>query len=541
MQTSDKMDTNDMALLSGSQPDGMDEDKIKYPLSNQTFEKIITDRKVYVDKTELVYRMTHNYDYVFLSRPRRFGKSLLCSTLASYFRGDRELFKGLAIEKLEKEWKRYPVIHLSLASVKGNTIPEIDESISNRLKEIEREFGLQRESNGHGERLRDIILQCHEQYGEKVVIILDEYDAPLLNVLHEPEKLDEVRLTMRKLYSPLKESDPHLKFLFITGISKFSQQSIFSEINNLKVISMLPEFATICGFTQQEVEENFQYGIRRMAKRQELTVDEVVDRLRHTYDGYHFSAKAPGVYNPYSIVNAMSDGEFKNYWYSTGTPTFLVNMLKKFGTSISDINGSEAAEDEFDAPTENMQSVLPLFYQSGYITIKDYQKESGVYTLGFPNKEVRTGLMNSLYPNYVSQNPFGKATNIWKISEGFLNHDVELSMATLQAFLAGIPYQDSRFDENHWTQMLYVVFSLLGIHVESQVRTAKGRIDVVVKTKDDIYVMEVKLDRPAKEALEQIDDKGYLVPYTLDGRQLTKIGMSFSTEERTVTEWRINS
>ncbi len=541
MQTSDKMDTNDMALLSGRQPDGMDEDKIKYPLSNQTFEKIITDRKVYVDKTELVYRMTHNYDYVFLSRPRRFGKSLLCSTLASYFRGDRELFKGLAIEKLEKEWKRYPVIHLSLASVKGNTIPEIDESISNRMKEIEREFGLQRESNGHGERLRDIILQCHEQYGEKVVIILDEYDAPLLNVLHEPEKLDEVRLTMRKLYSPLKESDPHLKFLFITGISKFSQLSIFSEINNLKVISMLPEFATICGFTQQEVEENFQYGIRRMAKRQELTVDEVVDRLRHTYDGYHFSAKAPGVYNPYSIVNAMSDGEFKNYWYSTGTPTFLVNMLKKFGTSISDINGSEAAEDEFDAPTENMQSVLPLFYQSGYITIKDYQKESGVYTLGFPNKEVRTGLMNSLYPNYVSQNPFGKATNIWKISEGFLNHDVELSMATLQAFLAGIPYQDSRFDENHWTQMLYVVFSLLGIHVESQVRTAKGRIDVVVKTKDDIYVMEVKLDRPAKEALEQIDDKGYLVPYTLDGRQLTKIGMSFSTEERTVTEWRINS
>ena len=278
-----------------------------------------------------------------------------------------------------------------------------------------------------------------------------------------------------------------------------------------------------------------------MAKRQELTVDEVVDRLRHTYDGYHFSAKAPGVYNPYSIVNAMSDGEFKNYWYSTGTPTFLVNMLKKFGTSISDINGSEATEDEFDAPTENMQSVLPLFYQSGYITIKDYQKESGVYTLGFPNKEVRTGLMNSLYPNYVSQNPFGKASNIWKISEGFLNHDVELSMATLQAFLAGIPYQDSHFDENHWTQMLYVVFSLLGIHVESQVRTAKGRIDVVVKTKDDIYVMEVKLDRPAKEALEQIDDKGYLVPYTLDGRRLTKIGMSFSTEERTVTEWRINS
>ena len=485
--------------------------------------------------------MTHNYDYVFLSRPRRFGKSLLCSALASYFRGDRELFKGLAIEKLEKEWKRYPVIHLSLASVKGNTIPEIDESISNRLKEIEREFGLQRESNGHGERLRDIILQCHEQYGEKVVIILDEYDAPLLNVLHEPEKLDEVRQTMRKLYSPLKESDPHLKFLFITGISKFSQLSIFSEINNLKVISMLPEFATICGFTQQEVEDNFQYGIRRMAKRQELTVEEVVDRLRHTYDGYHFSAKAPGVYNPYSIVNAMSDGEFNNYWFSTGTPTFLVNMLRKFGTDISNVDGSDAASEEFDAPSEDMHSVLPLLYQSGYITIRDYDADFNIYTLGYPNREVRTGMMKALYPFYVTPNTDGRADVLRKISKGFMSHNLDSGFETLQTFLASIPYQDSRFDENHWTQMLYVVFSLLGIHVESQVRTAKGRIDVVVKTKDDIYVMEVKLDRPAKEALEQIDDKGYLVPYTLDGRQLTKIGMSFSTEERTVTEWRINS
>jgi len=511
----------------------------RYPLGIQTFEKIINENMLYVDKTEQIYKLVQSYAYVFLSRPRRFGKSLLVSTLASYFRGEKELFKGLAMERLETEWKKYPVIHLSLASVKEIDPEKIISLLHDLLSEQERRLGICCKSETLGGRLKNMILSCYEKYGEKVVVILDEYDAPLLNVLHDEEKLGEVRQLMRTLYSPLKDCDPYLRFVFITGISKFSQLSIFSEINNLKVISMLPEYATLCGFTQQEIEDNFQEGIERLASKQGITVEETLNRLRKTYDGYHFAANSPGVYNPYSIINALSDGTFDNYWFSTGTPSFLVEMLRKFHTDISRIDGSEAEAPEFDAPTEDMKSILPLFYQSGYITIKDYDSKFDVYTLGFPNKEVRDGMMRTLYPYYITPNTDGRAAVLRNISKGFMYNNVELSMQTLQAFLESIPYQDSRFDENHYTQMLYVIFSLLGLHVESQVRTAKGRIDVVVKTDDYIYVMEVKLDRPAKEALEQIDSKGYLIPYTLDGKQLMKIGMSFSTSERNVTEWKL--
>ena len=511
----------------------------RYPLGIQTFSEIIEGDYYYVDKTADIYRMTSTYKYVFLSRPRRFGKSLLVSTLASYFRGEKELFKGLAMERLEKQWKKHPVIHLSLASVKEIEPEKIEESLSNRLRDIENQFGIERKSNGLGDRLNDIIQQTTEQYGEKAVVVLDEYDAPLLNVLHDEQRLTQVRQLMRTLYAPLKDCDPYLRFVFITGISKFSQLSIFSEINNLTVISMDDEYATLCGFTQQEIEEYFQDGIKLLAEKEELTVEQTLGKLRQMYDGYHFSSDSPGVYNPYSIINALAKKKIENFWFSTGTPSFLVEMLRKFHTDISRIDGSEAAMEEFDAPTENMKSILPLFYQSGYITIKHFDRKAKLFTLGFPNKEVKTGLMDNLYTYYVAPTLDYRATNIWRISKGLLEDDPETSLQTLQAYLEGIPYQDSRFDENHYTQMLYVIFSLLGLHVDSQVRTAKGRLDVVVRTDGHIYVMEVKLDRPAREAIEQIDSRNYLLPYSLDGRQLTKIGISFSTEERNVTEWII--
>ena len=515
------------------------EKKRRYPLGIQTFQKIIEENMFYVDKTELIYNMTQSYTYVFLSRPRRFGKSLLVSTLASYFRGEKELFKGLAMEKLEKQWKKHPVIHLSLASVKEIEPNKIEESLKNRLRDIENQFGFEQKSEGLGDRLNDIIQQTVEQYGEKAVVVLDEYDAPLLNVLHDEERLKEVRQLMRTLYSPLKDCDPYLRFVFITRISKFSQLSIFSEINNLTVISMDDEYSALCGFTQDEIETNFKEGIKRLAEKENLTVEETLGMLRQMYDGYHFSAYSPGVYNPYSIINALAKGKIDNFWFSTGTPSFLVEMLRKFHTDISKIDGSEAVTTSFDAPTENMKSILPLLYQSGYITIKDYDRRAGLFTLGFPNKEVKTGLMDNLYTYYVTPTLDYRDTNIWKISKGFIYHDAESSMQTLQSYLESIPYQDSHFDENHYVQMLYVIFSLLGLHVESQVRTAKGRLDVVVKTDDDIYVMEVKLDRPAREAIDQIDTNHYLVPYTIDNRRLTKIGISFSTKERNITEWII--
>ena len=511
----------------------------RYPLGIQTFSEIIEGDYYYVDKTADIHRMTSTYKYVFLSRPRRFGKSLLVSTLASYFRGEKELFKGLAMERLEKQWKKHPVIHLSLASVKEIEPEKIEESLSDRLRDIEHQFGIERKSNILGSRLKDIIQQTTEQYGEKAVVVLDEYDAPLLNVLHDEQRLKEVRQLMRTLYAPLKDCDPYLRFVFITGISKFSQLSIFSEINNLTVISMDDEYAALCGFTQQEIEENFQEGIKQLAEKEELSVEQTLDKLRQMYDGYHFSSDSPGVYNPYSIINALAKKKIENFWFSTGTPSFLVEMLRKFHTDISRIDGSEAVATSFDAPTENMKSILPLFYQSGYITIKNFDRKANIFTLGFPNKEVKTGLMDNLYTYYVAPTLDYRDSNIWRISKGFLEDDPETSLQTLRAYLESIPYQDSRFDENHYTQMLYVIFSLLGLHVDSQVRTAKGRLDVVVKTDDHIYVMEVKLDRPAREAIEQIDSKNYLLPYSLDGRQLTKIGISFSTEERNVTEWVI--
>ena len=517
----------------------MAEKWLKYPLGIQTFSKVREQECYYVDKTSLIYKMTKDYNFVFLSRPRRFGKSLLVSTLASYFRGEKELFEGLAIDKLETEWKRYPVIHLSLASVKEIEVDKITGSIDDRLSSIEREFGISHESNSLSGRLSNIIMGCFEKYGEKVVVLLDEYDAPLLNVIHDKQKLQEVRQLMRTLYSPLKDCDRYLRFVFITGISKFSQLSIFSEINNIKNISMMPEYSTLCGFTQEEIEHTFTAGIDRLAERQEMTREQALDKLKVTYDGYHFCEDSPGVYNPYSIINSLSDGYIKNYWFSTGTPTFLINMLHKFNTDISKLDGSTAKAEEFDAPTEDMKSVLPLFYQSGYLTIKDYNRQSDLYTLGYPNKEVRTGLMNALFPFYVTPRIDEKSINIWKISEGFMNGDPETSFQILQAYLESIPYQDSKFDENHYTQMLYVVFSLLGLYVQSQVRTAKGRIDVLVSSNGFLYVIEVKLDRSADEALTQIDKKDYLLPYTIDGRKLFKIGVNFTTSNRQIENWKV--
>ena len=511
----------------------------KYPIGIQTFRDIIESGRYYVDKTDLIWEIASRYKYVFLSRPRRFGKSLLVSTFASYFRAEKELFKGLAVDSLEKEWTQYPVIHLSLASVKENSLGGIKDNLQSRLSDLERQFGFEKESNSLGDRFHDLIRQCYEQYGQRVVVMLDEYDAPLLNVIHNEEVLPQVRQLMRTLYSPLKDCDPYLRFVFITGISKFSQLSIFSEINNLFNISLMPEYSTLCGFTQQEVEHYFSVGIRQLAEKEQLNEREALRKLKEAYDGYHFAPESPGVYNPFSILTALSKRRIQNYWFATGTPTFLVEMLRKFHTDISDIDGSRAEETEFDAPTEDMKSVLPLFYQSGYITIKDYERQSEIFQLGFPNKEVRTGLMNTLYPNYVSPQLKGKADNIWKICKGFMDGDPEQSLEVLQAYLEGIPYQDSHFDENHYTQMLYVIFSLLGVHVQSQVRTAKGRIDAVVSTTNNIYVIEVKLDHPAQEAIDQIDQKGYLIPYTLDSRHLTKIGLSFSTQTRTITEWKM--
>ena len=518
---------------------------VYYPIGIQTFEKIRKGGFLYVDKTKYVYDVCHPGQFVFLSRPRRFGKSLLTSTFDAYFSGRKELFKGLAIEKLETEWKHYPVLHFSLASAKRGTVEDLDSLIQYQLGSAEEEYGIEnRDSFNITIRFRRLVEDIYRKTGMQVVVLIDEYDAPLLTVLHDSERLEPIRTELQSFYSPLKDLDPYLRFVFITGISKFSQLSIFSQLNNLNNISMLPQYAGICGITEQELKDNFQEGIDELGKANDLTKDEVLAKLKLKYDGYRFSRIVEGVYNPFSLLSAMDNRDFNNYWFSTGTPTFLVKMMKRFHTDLTKLDGSEAGADDFDAPTENMHSVLPLFYQSGYLTIKGYDPILSNYTLGYPNEEVKVGLMHALLPFYVVKDPVEARAAAGKMYLALRKDDIGEALEAARAFFAGIPYQegtlqDAPTSEGHFTAMLYVMFSFLNVYVYTQVRTAKGRMDILMKTDTTIYVMELKLDGTVEEALKQIDDKGYAIPYEADGRRIVKVGIRFSSEERTITEWKI--
>ena len=517
---------------------------VNYPIGIQTFDKIRQGGYLYIDKTKYIYEITHPGQYVFLSRPRRFGKSLLMSTFDSYFRGRKDLFKGLAIEKLEKDWTEYPVLHFDLSDIKKGTVEDFGENVNSSLASMEGEFGIAKTSDNPGTRLKDLVERIYNKTGKQVVLLFDEYDAPLLTVLHDPERLETMRTELQSFYSPIKKLDPYLRFVFITGITKFSQLSIFSQLNNLNNISMLPQYAAMCGITIKELEDNFQEGIAVLAEKYHYSHKQVIDKLLYHYDGYHFAEDSEGVLNPFSLLSAMNNRKFNNYWFSTGTPTFLVNMMRKFHTDLTEIDGSKAMQEDFDAPTENMHNVLPLFYQSGYLTIKDYNPRSGMYTLGYPNEEVKVGLMRILIPFYVQSDPVPASNACWNISEALMDGDIDKALAAARSYFASIPYQentlkDAPTTEGHFTAMLYVMFSFLNRYVYSQVRNAKGRLDILIKTDTTIYVMELKLDGDLNKALKQINEKDYTIPYQTDGRKVVKVAINFSTEERTIKEWKI--
>ena len=517
---------------------------VNYPIGIQTFSEIRNNDFLYIDKTKYIYEITHPGKYVFLSRPRRFGKSLLTSTFDSYFRGCKDLFKGLAIEKLEKDWTEYPVLHFDLSDIKKGTVEDFEENVNSSLASMEEEFGIANTSDSPGTRLKDLVERIYKKTGKQVVLLFDEYDAPLLTVLHNPERLETMRTELQSFYSPIKKLDPYLRFVFITGITKFSQLSIFPQLNNLNNISMLPQYAAICGITREELVDNFQEGIEALGEENDMTPEQVLAQLERTYDGYHFARKGPGVYNPFSLLSSMTNKDFNNYWFSTGTPTFLVNMMRKFHTDLTEIDGSTALQEDFDAPTENMHNVLPLFYQSGYLTIKGYNPRSGMYTLGYPNEEVKVGLMRILIPFYVQSDPVPASNACWDISEALLDDDIDKALTAARSYFASIPYQentlkDAPTTEGHFTAMLYVMFSFLNRYVYSQVRNAKGRLDILIKTDTTIYVMELKLDGDLDKALKQIDEKDYTIPYQSDGRKVVKVAINFSTEERTIKEWKI--
>ena len=381
----------------------MEQQQKFYPVGIQTFSEIIGKNYLYIDKTGYVYRMTHSASkYMFLSRPRRFGKSLLASTLHSYFEGRKELFKGLVIEKLETEWMSYPVFHFDMSLAKHVDRERLESMLNIQLYRYEEIYGRLDGEVMLNDRLTGLIQRAYQQTGEQVVVLIDEYDAPLLDVMHEDKNLPILRNVMRNFYSPLKACDPYLRYVFLTGITKFSQLSIFSELNNIKNISMDEPYAAICGITEEEIKEQMSYDLGLLAEKMQITRDEVLAKLKENYDGYHFTWPSPDIYNPFSLFNAFNDGKFNSYWFGSGTPTYLIEMLNKFGVLPSEIGGIEAVAAEFDAPTERMTNITPLLYQSGYITIKGYDSVFDIYTLDIPNKEVRIGLMRNLIPSYIT-------------------------------------------------------------------------------------------------------------------------------------------
>ncbi|MCE8904893.1 ATP-binding protein [Bacteroides ovatus] len=511
-----------------------------YPIGIQTFSKIREGNYLYVDKTEYVYRMTHSASsYMFLSRPRRFGKSLLTSTLHSYFSGRKELFHGLAMEKLEKEWTEYPVLHFDMSTAKHADSEQLLQELNLKLYGYEQIYGRLEEEVNPNQRLMGLIKRAYEQTGKKVVVLIDEYDAPLLDVVHERENLDVLRNIMRNFYSPLKACDPYLRYVFLTGITKFSQLSIFSELNNIKNISMDEPYAAICGISEDEIRLQMKDDLGGLAKKLEITPEEALMKLKENYDGYHFTSPSPDIYNPFSLLNAFADGKFGSYWFGSGTPTYLVKMLDKFGVKPSEIGRRQLKSSVFDAPTETMTDAVPLLYQSGYITIKDYNKMLDLYTLDIPNKEVRLGLMESLLPYYVNNKTPEATTMVAYLFYDIQNGDMDAALHRLQEFLSTIPYCDNTRFEGHYQQVFYIIFSLLGYYVDVEVRTPRGRVDIVLRTKTTLYVMELKLDKSAGEAMEQIDLKNYPERFALCGLPVVKVAVCFDSERCTIGDWEI--
>lgn len=511
----------------------------RLPVGIQTFEKIINDDYLYIDKTEYIWNMTHLSNYIFLSRPRRFGKSLLVSTIQSYFEGKKELFKGLAIEEKEKEWTEYPVLRFDMSLGKHMEKEQLESYLLFTLENNERRFGLSSDIKAPNVRLANLITNVYEKTGKQVVVLIDEYDAPLLDVAHEEKQLSALRNVMRNFYSPLKACDPYLKFVFLTGITKFSQLSIFSELNNLKNISMNPDYAAVCGITKEEMLARMSDYIDDYAGYQQITRDEAEEELRMQYDGYHFTWPSPDVFNPFSLLNAFQDHEPNSYWFESGTPTYLIKMMRKFNVLPSDIKHQEAMASAFDAPTESMKSITPLLYQSGYITIKNYNRLSRLYTLDVPNREILVGLMENLLPNYVDTTWEGGMTTIARMYRALYNDNLDEMLRLLQAYLLTVPYCNNADSEGHYQQMLYIIFSLMGRYVEVEVHTPTGRVDMVMRTQKNLYLIELKLNKSAEAAMRQIDINDYASKFTLDRLPIVKIGINFDSEKHTISDWKI--
>ena len=512
----------------------------KYPVGIQTFEKIRKGGYLYVDKTKYIVDFRKKgMSYVFLSRPRRFGKSLFASTLQSYFEGRKDLFEGLAIADYEKEWVKHPVLHFDMSGAKHFDAENLKDYLNFMLLPYEREYGKGEGENTPNTRLMGIVERAYKQTGQKVVVIIDEYDAPLLDVVHEKENLAPLRLIMQNFYSPLKKLDPYLEFTFITGITKFSQLSIFSELNNLDNISMFDQYSAICGISKTELTTVMKPDVEGLGEALGMTYEECLEELTRYYDGYHFSEKSEDVFNPFSLVKAMNAQKIDPYWFGSGTPSFLIKTLRHYHVNVLDIEKKGCDVDDFDVSPEQMTTALPILYQSGYLTIKKYNPMLHRYTLEYPNKEVKIGLLKSLAPNYLSPIQLDNSSLVGDFLEKLYDDDLEGAMVRLKAYLASISNRLSNKNERDFQTVFYLIFNLMGAYMRVEENSAIGRADAVVYMPDAVYVFELKYDGSAEEALKQIDEKGYLIPYSADGKRLFKIGVNYDSNQRTISDWII--
>ena len=519
----------------------------KYPVDTDQFQRIREDGKVYVDKTDMMYSLVNKYQYVFLARPRRFGKSLLCNTFKAYFQGMKELFEGLKVMDLEKEWKTYPVLHFTMSGLKNLKVSEAKTKLESMIRGYESIYGRDSLSITPGDRFRDLIHNANKQTGERVVVILDEYDAAVMRLLYNKEQLEEMRMMLREFYQVLKDEGAYLKFVFITGVTKFSQMSIFSELNNLKQVSMFDEYSGLCGITQEELNTVLRPCVKEYAEGLGISVDDAYAVLKNNYDGYHFSENSQDVYAPYSLLNALNDRATRHYWFESGTSASLIEHLKHFpGFNPLDFDGVEVALEEFNVPCENASTPVPMLYQSGYLTIDYYNKEDDVYVLHFPNYEVRQGIVYSLTNYLMDISDWDRNATILAMARALKRGDLSSALTELRSYIASLPYDiitrkewmAKKKKEAFYKLLMYVVFSLLNSKVDTEVKSVLGRADVVIKTKNDIYVLELKVDDTVENALAQIDSKGYAIPYEADGRTLIKCGVTISSEARNIVHWR---
>ena len=509
------------------------------PIGIQNFETLREDGYVYVDKTSLVYKLAKTGRYYFLSRPRRFGKSLLISTLEAYFSGRKDLFGGLAIENLEHDWTEYNILHLDLNTAKYDCAEALLNVLNDTLSNWESLYGTSPTEVTPELRFKGIIRRAFEKTGQRVVILVDEYDKPMLQSIGNADLQDEYRNILKAFYSVLKTQDRYIRFAFLTGVTKFGKVSVFSDLNNLKDISMDNRYIDICGITEAEIHEYFEEPLHELAEKEGKGYEETCAILKKLYDGYHFEVDTVGIYNPFSLLNTFDSMKFGDYWFETGTPSFLVHLLKKADYDLNNLQSEQVSADVLNSIDSMSRNPIPVIYQSGYLTIKGYDPEFKMYTLGFPNKEVEDGFVKYLLPLYTpveeNRTDFYAANFIADVRRG----NPDGFMERLQSLFADTDYEITGKMEKYFQNSMYLIFKLLGFYTEVERRTSRGRMDIVMKTKDYIYVFELKLDGTADEALKQIDDKGYAAPFKTDARTLYKIGVNFSSEIRGIEDWKI--